>query len=156
MVEIFIPGYKRLKLEHLVVDYNGTIAFDGKLIARVNEILITLSRSIDIHILTADTFGCARAELDGLPCKLVVIPEANQDTAKLDYVKKLNPEHTVCIGNGRNDSKMLKEAALGIAVIQEEGTSVEALLSADVVCNNIVLALELLANHLRLVATLRS
>ena len=32
MIEIDIPGYKTLHLEHLVLDYNGTLAVDGVLI----------------------------------------------------------------------------------------------------------------------------
>jgi soluble P-type ATPase len=51
---------------------------------------------------------------------------------------------------------MLKEAALGIAVVQEEGDAVDTLVAADVVCNSINSALELLRNSLRLIATLRS
>ena len=51
---------------------------------------------------------------------------------------------------------MLDEAALGIALIQREGASVEALGSADMVCASVVHAFELFANGKRLVATLRS
>jgi soluble P-type ATPase len=156
MIEIYIPGFKDLRLDHLVLDYNGTIGFDGKLIPGVNECIVTLSRKLSIHVLTADTFGSARVELDGLPCKIVVIPGEKQNAAKLDYIRGLNPQATVCIGNGRNDRLMLKEAALGIAVIQEEGASSQAVMAADVVCSHIMTALELLANPLRLVATLRS
>jgi soluble P-type ATPase len=75
---------------------------------------------------------------------------------KLLYVKDLGFDRTVCIGNGRNDRMMLKEAALGIAVILNEGACVVTLLSADVVCTSIVSALELLIYPLRLTATLRS
>jgi soluble P-type ATPase len=49
---------------------------------------------------------------------------------------------------------MLKEAALGIAVVLGEGAAVEALLAADVAAPSIIAALELLTNPLRLVATL--
>ena len=51
---------------------------------------------------------------------------------------------------------MLKEAAMGIAVVLKEGTAVSTLISADVVCTSIVDALELLMNPMRLTATLRS
>jgi soluble P-type ATPase len=51
---------------------------------------------------------------------------------------------------------MVKEAALGIAVIEKEGAAVETLLAADIVCGNILDALELLLNPKRLIATLRS
>ena len=56
----------------------------------------------------------------------------------------------------RNDRLMLKEAALGIAVILKEGASAESVAAADVVCTDIVAALELLQNPLRLIATLRT
>ena len=32
MINIPVPGFKNLCIDHLVLDYNGTIAFDGKLI----------------------------------------------------------------------------------------------------------------------------
>lgn len=156
MIEIIIPGYKTLQLEHLVLDYNGTLACDGKLISGVKDTLIELSEKIRIHIITADTFGQIESEVTEIPCKLSILPKENQDIGKLDYIKQLNPDITVCIGNGRNDRLMLKDAALGIAVVQEEGAATETVLAADVVCPNIISALNLLINPLRLVATLRS
>ena len=59
------------------------------------------------------------------------------------------------MGNGRNDRLMLKEAALGVAVMLAEGVFTETLTAADVVCRDILDALNLLTNPLRLVATLR-
>ena len=156
MIEIKIPGYKTLQLKHLVLDHNGTLAVDGILVAGVKESLDRLSVDMEIHVLTADTFGKAKSQLQGVPCKLSILPIDNQDIGKLEYVKKLGAEHTVCIGNGRNDRLMLKASALGITVILEEGTAVDTLVSADIVCKDIVSALELLTNPLRLTATLRS
>ena len=156
MIEIDIPGYKKLQLEHLVLDYNGTLSCDGKLIAGVGRELQSLAERLQIHVLTADTFGKARLGLKDIPCELSILPVENQDLGKLEYVKDIGAVSAVCIGNGRNDNLMLKEAALGIAVVLEEGAAVETVLSADVVCTSIISALELLSNPLRLVATLRS
>lgn len=156
MIEIKIPGYKTLRLKHLVLDHNGTLAVDGVLVAGVKEGLDRLSAHMEIHVLTADTFGKAESELKGVPCKLSILPIDNQDIGKLEYVKKLGADHTVCIGNGRNDRLMLKAAGLGISVILAEGAAAETLTSADVVCKDILSALELLSNPLRLTATLRS
>ncbi len=156
MIDIDIPGYKRLHLLNLVLDYNGTLACDGCLLPGVKESLASLACELDIHVLTADTFGKAQAGLRGIRCEFSILPLENQDIKKLDYVRRLGSDSTVCIGNGRNDYKMLKEAALGIAVLQEEGAFAGAIHVADVVCSNIVSALELLSNPLRLVATLRS
>ena len=68
----------------------------------------------------------------------------------------LGADATVAVGNGRNDRLMLKEAALGISVILEEGAAVETVMSGDVVCRSVLDAFDLLLNPLRLVATLRS
>jgi soluble P-type ATPase len=155
MITIDIPGSQKLELEHLVLDYNGTIACDGLLIPGVKDILINLSRSLTIYVLTADTFCGAQKEMQGIPCETIVIPKENQAEAKADYVRKLGANHCACAGNGRNDALMLKEAALGIAVIQTEGAAMEAILSADVVTQNILDALDLMRRPLRLAATLR-
>ena len=155
MIEVTIPGYGTLKLEHLVLDYNGTLAVDGEPLAGVTDALKNLAQSLEVHVLTADTFGKVQSRLEGLPINISVLPLENQDTGKLDYIKALGAERTVCMGNGRNDRLMLKEAALGVAVILDEGIAVQTLNSADVVCTSILSALELLTNPLRLTATLR-
>jgi soluble P-type ATPase len=155
VIEVNIPGDRILQLKHIVLDYNGTIACDGDLIPGVKENLIALADKLQVHILTADTFGNARRGLEGIECELSIIAPESQDTGKLDYVKRLGAENTVCVGNGRNDQLMLKAAALGIAVILEEGAAATTLSTADVVCTNIVSALALLENPMRLIATLR-
>jgi soluble P-type ATPase len=156
MLEMNIPGYRTLVLSFLVLDYNGTVACDGRLLPGVRDRLEALSKSIAIHILTADTFGSVQKEMTGIPCEVVVIGRENQTRAKADYVRRLEAQKTVSVGNGRNDALMLKEAVLGIAVIQEEGGAVETLVAADIVTHSILDALDLLLYPLRLTATLRS
>jgi len=117
---------------------------------------LKLGRVISTHILTADTFGSVQKEMTGIPCEVVVIGKENQTRAKADYVRQLGLQKTVTVGNGRNDALMLKEAVLGIAVIQEEGATVETLMAADIVTRSILDALDLLLHALRLTATLRS
>jgi soluble P-type ATPase len=156
MIEIKIPGHKILELENLVLDYNGTIAFDGALIDGVKESLAELSKILTVHVITADTFGSVKKTLADIDCNLALIPLGHQDVAKQEYVKNLGCEKTVSMGNGANDRLMLKASALGVAVIQEEGAAFETLASADVVCTSIQSALSLLNNPLRLIATLRS
>jgi soluble P-type ATPase len=137
------------------MDYNGTMACDGRLIEGVREMLDALRDRLEIHVLTADTFGKARAELAGVPASLSVLPEADQDQGKLDYVRALGLASVVAIGNGRNDKLMLAAAELGIALIQEEGACVETVTAADMVCPSILSALTLLTQTGRLVAGLR-
>jgi len=156
MIEINIPGFKDLKLSSLVLDFNGTLACDGMVLSDVRSNLNQLAKDIEIHVVTADTFGKVGEALSGLPCRISVLSKEAQAQAKLDYVKQLGVERTCSIGNGRNDGLMLKESSLGICVVQAEGASSEAIHAADVFCRDIVDALELLRNPLRLTATLRS
>lgn len=156
MLSLTIPGGKTLQLSHLVLDYNGTIACDGRLIDGVKSRLLALAKSLTIHVVTADTFGSVREALTGIPCQLIIIPVERQAEAKQTCVAELNPASCVCIGNGRNDRLMLNAAALGIAVVQAEGAAVEAVLAADILVSSVLDALDLLSHPLRLTATLRS
>lgn len=155
MISIDIPGFRRLELAHLLLDYNGTLAVDGRLAPGVRQALQGLAPHLAIHVVTADTFGQVRQMLAGVDCRLSILPPGRQDQAKLEQVKALGCDHTACIGNGRNDRLMLEAAALGIAVVLREGAAAATLMAADVVCSDILSALELLERPLRLTATLR-
>jgi soluble P-type ATPase len=155
MLIIAIPGREALNIHHLVLDYNGTLARDGVLIEGVAPLLERLAGRLQIHVVTGDTFGKARAALAQLPCETVILEPNGQATAKLEHLARLGASKTVCIGNGRNDRLMLQAAGLGIAVVQAEGASAETLQAADIVTGNIHDALELLLHPLRIAATLR-
>jgi len=155
MLHLNIPGYKDLRLEHLVLDFNGTLACDGQLIPGVKQLLEALAPKLHLHLLTADTFGSVKEQVAGLPVSLHVIAPGREAQAKADYLQALGPEKTAAIGNGRNDGLMLQQAALGVAVLQSEGLAVEALLAAHVITPGILEALELLLYPQRLQATLR-
>ena len=156
MITVDIPAFGKLRLQHLVLDYNGTIAVDGKLLPGVGQRLRHLAGRIAIHVLTADTFGSVASNVQDIPCQVHILPRDKQDEGKLRYVEHLGEDETVCIGNGRNDRMMLEKSALGLAVMQEEGAAPAAILAADVVLPDITTALDLLINPLRLTATLRS
>lgn len=156
MLSTQIPGFGTLTLEHLVLDYNGTLAVDGLLLPGVKGALNTLAAELAIHVVTADTFGRAAGGLEGINCRLTVLEAGRQAQAKVNVVNRLGADRTVSIGNGRNDALMLAASALGVAVILGEGASTVSLNAADIVCTDIVSALELLMHPLRLTATLRS
>ena len=156
MIKIIIPGFRNLCLSHLVLDYNGTLAVDGRLLPGVDELLTSLAEKLVIQVITADTFGLAAEQLSGLPVKLSILPLESQAERKEAFITALGSENVVAIGNGRNDRNMLKAAALGIVLIQREGAASETLSSADLVSTNILDALGLLQNPKRLIATLRS
>ena len=142
-------------LKHLVLDYNGTLALDGKLREGVKESLQALSHALNIYVLTADTFGKAAEELQGIPCQLAIVETIPQDQAKADMITTLGADETIAIGNGANDRLMLRASQIGICVIQEEGAEVETLQAAQIVTKSIFDAFALIQHSQRLVATLR-
>jgi soluble P-type ATPase len=157
MLALSIMGFKNdIELHHLVVDLNGTLAIDGRMINGVKDILIELSGMLQIHVLTGNTLGTADEELKDIPCEKYLLPQENQDFEKGKYVLELGQNSVIAIGNGNNDRSMLKVASIGIVLIQKEGAAIETLMSADIVCTNIIDALDLIQNPLRLKSTLRS
>jgi P-type E1-E2 ATPase len=155
MLDLEIPGGENIRLRHLVLDCNGTLTCDARLIDGVAARINALSRDLEISVITADTHGNAQSIIEPLGCALHVIDSTQQAEAKRAYVEQLGAEHCVAIGNGFNDSLMLRVARLGIGVIQAEGAATYALQQGDVVCTDICSALDLLLKPQRLQATLR-
>jgi soluble P-type ATPase len=155
MIRIEIPGWGNMEIENIVLDLNGTIATDGKIPPEVKEKINSLSDKARIYILTADTQGSGTEEVKDMNVELIKIPEEDSNKGKFDFLKTINPEITVVIGNGSNDELILKEAALGIAVLGDEGISVSAMKNADVIVKDISDALNLFLKSKRLIATLR-
>lgn len=155
MIDLDIPTFGRLKLSYLVADYNGTMAKDGILLPGVSDRLRQLAATIELHVLTADTFGIARDQLQGLPIKLEILSKNNEAKQKKHYLEKLGADHVVAFGNGNNDRLMLKTARLSIAVIGQEGASFNAIQAANIIVSDILDGLDLLLHPLRCLATLR-
>jgi soluble P-type ATPase len=155
MIAIEIPGRGRLQLSHLVLDLNGTLATDGDVRAEVLVRLRDLSQGLDVHVLTADTFGTA-ASLEASGIRVTRLGPGDQVAAKAAAVRDLGAAATIAIGNGMNDEGMLREAALGILVIGQEGAAVRSLLAADLVVTSIQDGLDLLRSPKRLIASLRT
>ncbi|HEY3684086.1 MAG TPA: hypothetical protein VGL93_13650 [Streptosporangiaceae bacterium] len=153
-VDVTVPGRDPLRLHHLLLDANGTLTLRGGLLPGVAERLAALAGSLEIRLLTADTFGTlddVRRELGG--------PHAERVTTGADkaaVASRLGPASCAAIGNGANDTAMLTVAALGIAILGPEGASPRTLLAADVACRSITEALDLLLDPRLLAATLRT
>lgn len=145
-----------MTLKHLLLDYNGTLAVDGIVKEGVMTRLEALSGQLQIHVLTADTYGSVHEQCGAEFIRVHVIGTQDQDRQKLAYLKQLGAASTVAAGNGKNDALMLSEAALGMAVVQEEGASMKSVMAADLLYNSIEDALDALLQPKRLAATLRN
>ena len=151
-----IPGRESIEIKDIVFDYNGTIAIDGKLISDVSKNINELSASFNFYVITADTYGTVKKELENTNCKVITIPALSQDIAKLNFVKELGLNTCLSVGNGRNDKLMLKETVLGIAILQDEGLCTETLLNSDILVKSIFDVFAFLKDSNRLIATLRN
>jgi P-type E1-E2 ATPase len=152
-VALAIPGRHPLELEHLVLDVNGTLTDRGTLLEGVPERLGRLRERLEVHLLSADTFGTLASVADRLA---VSARPVSTGADKVDVLRELGPERCAAIGNGANDAAMLAAAALGLVVLGPEGASAAALQAADVVCRSVLDAFDLLLDERALIATLRS
>lgn len=177
-ISLTMPGRAPVHLEHLALDYNGTLARHGKLLPGVAERLRALAKLLAVHVMTADTFGSARGELEReLPAELLngavtldrlpspphvsaprfptAAPVDDEAQSKLALIAALGPERCCAMGNGANDGLMLGAAALSVCVMGREGCAVETLNRAMICVTDIRDGLDLLLYPGSCVATLR-
>lgn len=152
MLTIDLRGGGSFEIDHLVLDINGTLTDHGTLIEGVAERLGLLADVLEIHVLTADTFGTAEGLARRLGAAITTIADGGE---KATRIEALGADRVVAIGNGRNDEAMIRVARLGIAVIGPEGAAGSTLLAADVVCSTVTDALDLLLDERAMTATLR-
>ena len=154
-MRVEIPSYKVLDLQYLMLDYNGTIAVDGKIPDDIKKRIIKLAEEFEVYVLTGDTHGNVKKECEELPVHIFKCPYEHGAEAKAEFVRTLGKENCVCIGNGRIDLLMFREAELSIAVIDEEGAYGKLIAESDVCVRSMKEALDLLEKPKRLIADLR-
>lgn len=154
-MRIEIPGREPLEIQNLLLDYNGTIAKDGKIPEALYPKLRALALKLNLIILTADTYGTVEKEASALGLQVRRFPRENAAREKYRILKEQEGQ-SLCIGNGFNDIEMCREADLAFAVLDAEGMAARLLPHCDVLCRSSAEALDLLLNPRRLIATLRS
>jgi P-type E1-E2 ATPase len=147
-----VPGLPALRLEHLLLDVNGTLTDRGTPLDGVEARVARLADQLEVRLVSADTFGTLDEVAEALGVESV---RAATGEDKLRLLDQLGRERCAAIGNGANDTLALAAAAVGIAVLGPEGASASALAAADVVCPSVLDALDLLLDPRALSATLR-
>lgn len=159
MISLDIPGFGLREIARVVSDYSGTHSIAGTIRPAVRDRLARLAESVEVHILTSDTFGTAERELRGLPVTLHLLEGAGHDEQKRAYALELDPRHVAAFGNGNNDRLLLRTVrdagGLAIAVDNGEGCAVDTILSANLFIHGAENALDLLLDINRCKATLR-
>ncbi len=158
-IRIDVPGHGAIVITHIVTDYTGTLSLSGILREGVKERLVELSRFVEVHVLTSDTFGRAAQQLAEINLTLKILADAEHDRQKEEYVRSIGSRSVAAFGNGQNDRCMLKEVksagGLAVAVDTGEGCAVEAIFNASIFIHEAVNALDLLLQPNRCKATLR-
>lgn len=154
-MKIKIPNYNTFNLNKLAFDFNGTLATGGEVPEKIIKRLEKLTNDFEIYILTADTFGTVREMVADLAVEVAIIEGDDGTGFKRDFIKELGSAETIAIGNGNNDRLMVEEAAIGIAIIGNEGAAIDTILNSDLIINNIFNVFELLEEPARLIASLR-
>ena len=154
MIAIQRPGREPVEIEFILLDFEGSLASDRRVHPKAKDKINLLSKRTKIYILTKGEKEVVGEVLKKVKAEIVHLPEAGTSERKLDLLRQLGPNRTVAIGNGVDDAPMIEEAGLGICIIGKEGTSVEAMIKADVVVLDILDALDFLLKPLRQKATL--
>ncbi len=153
-MRIDIPGRDSLNIEFAALDFNGTIAVDGILIPTLAERIEQLSKLVEVHILTADTFGTVREQCAPFDVRIDVFDSSDAAARKRDIVSALSG-NVCCFGNGYNDRLMFEHAALTVCIAEREGACTALLRCADIMVTRAEDAFDLLLRPKRLIATLR-
>ncbi len=161
-INISIPGFGDLRLRHIVSDYTGTLSCGGRLVSGIVERLRALDKLVDVHVVSADSFGTAPGQLAQIPLTPVILTGDNHDRQKEEYPGKerIDYREVIALGNGNNDRLLLKKvksaSGLDIAVDNGEGCAWDAIQNAHLFVAGAVNALDLLLEPTRCKATLRS
>jgi soluble P-type ATPase len=159
MIELTVHGFGVLKLEHLVLDVEGTLTIDGQFQDHLFRPLIDLRDRVVIHLLTTDTYrqqdGLDR-RLDLKAFRISTQPGGESlRAAKRRFVEQLGAETVMAVGQGFDDVEMLEAAGLGVCVLSQEGAASAAVRASDIVVPSTMDAVHLLTRPLRIVTTLQ-
>lgn len=100
MISVSIPGWGDLDIEYMVIDYNGTVAVDGKPKDGVKELLEKISRYIKLFIITSDTYGNIDNEGTTVGFRIIKVGKEGSGREKARIIRELGPEKVVAIETG--------------------------------------------------------
>jgi len=148
-----IPEVGVLEIKTIVLDLNGTLAVNGKIIKGVKNLLTKIKKlGIKIILFTGDARGNAYDLCKNLD---IEFKKAINQKEKEKFFLELDTEKTAAIGNARIDNGKFKHAKLSIATLQEEGIHTGILKYVDIIVPSIIDALNLFIDEKIMKATMR-
>ncbi|MBD3215139.1 MAG: hypothetical protein GF311_21210 [Candidatus Lokiarchaeota archaeon] len=157
MKKLYIPNFGEILIRNILFDVNGTVQFFGNISEDLNERFQKLKEIYNIFLVSADTRGNLEEIANRLQVKFIKITpkDISESQAKNYQLDKLGKNETIAIGNGNNDSLMLKNSIIGILIIGSEGATIESLLNSDLVFTNPIDVLDFLMDDDAIIGTLR-
>ena len=149
MISIQRPGMESLDIHFVLIDFEGTLAMDGRVHPKAKDKVNLLSKRVTITILTKSNREKVEETLRKMRAEILYVTEGDSSRQKLNALQRLGAHQTAVIGNGLDDVRILEQAGLGMCVIGKEGASAEAMAKADLVVTHVLDALDFLLKPLR-------
>jgi soluble P-type ATPase len=149
MIHIQRPGQEPLEINFILIDFEGTLASDGRVHPKAKDKLNLLAKRAKVYILATGEKERVIEVLRKVKAEIVYLTEGESSKKKLDLLRELGATRTVAIGNGAEDGPMIEEAVFGLCVIGKTGASPESVKNADVMFTDILDALDFLLKPLR-------
>jgi soluble P-type ATPase len=149
MISIQRPGMESLDIHFVLIDFEGTLAMDGRVHPKAKDKVNLLSKRATITILTKSNREKVVETLRKMKAEILYVTEGDSSQQKLNVLQRLGPHQTAVIGNGLDDVRIMEQAGLGMCVIGKEGASAEAMAKADLVVTHVLDALDFLLKPLR-------
>ena len=158
MKEFIIPNYGKITIKNIIFDINGTIQFKGQISNDLVKKIEELKKVYKIYLVSADTRGNLKELAEKLNVSYIKInPVENSEAEEKNReLIRLGKDVTVAIGNGNNDTLMLKNAILGITILGSEGATIKSILNSEVIVPDPISAINLLLDEKIMIGTLRS
>lgn len=157
-IALDIPGFGRRVIRTVISDFTGTLSYGGKIAPATKSRLRRLLRLVDLHVITADSYGTAGPQLAGI-AEPHMLRSRPHDIEKRAFARRFDLRHVAAFGNGNNDRLMMQAVRAGggiaIAVDNGEGCAVDTLRRANIFITGAANALDLLLNPTAAKATLR-
>lgn len=154
MILIERPGREALEIDHLLIDFEGTLAMDRRVHPKAKDKINLLSKRLKIYIFAKEEKERVEEVLRRVRAEILFLNKGESSKQKLELLQGLGSFRTAAIGNGMDDLPMMKEAALAIAVLGKEGASGALIQTAHLVFTDVIDALDFLLKPLRQRATL--
>jgi soluble P-type ATPase len=149
MISIQRPGMESLDIHFVLIDFEGTLAMDGRVHPKAKDKVNLLSKRATIIILTKSNREKVEEALRKMRAEILYVTEGDSSQQKLNALQRLGAHQTAVIGNGLDDVRIMEQAGLGMCVIGKEGASAEAMAKADLVVTHVLDALDFLLKPMR-------